>query len=955
MPASNVKPIRAPLGLLWKNLAIVGLYALAGLIGTSLPLPPGYPSPLWPSAGLGIAALLLGGQGCWPGVWLGSLLTNLWLDLSPTGAGLSALLASAETALAWLGIRLARPYLPGAQPAPGKEDGGGTNPDGSALPSQRVPADCQQGGCTSLDEISAQLRIDEQRDRFFALALDLFCIAGKDGYLHRINPAFSRTLGWSEEELLSRPFMAFVHPDDLGATQAEFERVRSGEVATDFENRYICKDGSFRWLTWKTLPQPGETWFATARDTTEQHLAAQQLKELNAQLEQRIGEHSQALVELQEKKEELRAVLDHLLDCVITLDCHGNIQGVNAASEQLLGYRPEELIGRNVSCLIAAPLRERHGDHLSRELEACGRRVIGSRVEVIGQHKDGHSISLELSASEYHVNGERFLIASLRDIRERKALIAKLTQAREDAEQANRAKSVFLAAMSHEIRTPMNGIIGLIDVLAQDNLNAYQADLVQTIRESSSNLLAIINDILDFSKIEAGKLAIERAPLNLAGLVDSLCNSLLALARSQGVVLNYSIAEDVPRWVKSDATRLRQIFYNLIGNALKFSGGRSERPGLVEVRVRLASADPLRVAIAVEDNGIGIAPENLRHLFTPFNQGESATNRRFGGTGLGLAICKRLVQMLHGEIAVASTPGKGSEFTVTLPFEAASAPAPADAGSPPAHPARRRPAADVSSPRILVAEDDAVNRKVVQQQLSILGYAFDMADDGAEALELWRQGSYDLLLSDLQMPNMDGYQLTASIRREEAGQSRMPILALTANALRSEAERALGAGMDEYLTKPILLGNLGDALERWLGREGQPMRPRPPAAHGAVEQTMLVDPAALCAQMGEDAELIREILDLYLDSLRTQSSQIREAFQHQDTHTIGSLAHSLKAASRSVGAVQLGQLCAELEQAARNGDEVALKHGIAAFAPLEKATAARIEQWLEESASASAE
>ncbi|MCC6075275.1 CHASE domain-containing protein [Pseudomonas sp. GCM10022188] len=686
-----------------------------------------------------------------------------------------------------------------------------------------------------------------------------------------------------------------------------------------------------------------------AERTEQLQTAAHQLNQLNAELQQRIEERGQALADLYAKQEEIRAVHDHLLECVVTIDSRGAIQSVNPAIETLLGYRPEELLGRNVSCLMGSPHSERHDGYLARYLLGGEQHVIGSSREVTARHKDGRPVEVELSVSEFSAHGERLFIGTLRDIREQRALIASLTQAREDAEQASRAKSAFLAAMSHEIRTPMNGVVGLIDVLAQDRLTPHQVDLVKAIREASGNLLGVIDDILDFSKIEAGRLEIELAPLQLAELVDNLCNTLKPLASSHGVALSHAIAADVPLWVTSDAMRLRQILYNLIGNAIKFSGGRREQSGRVEVQVRLAAQAPLRAIIEVADNGIGIAAEHLANLFAPFTQAETSTTRRFGGSGLGLAICRRLVTLLGGEIGVASTPGSGTRFSIELPLLPASAPAVADDSRPPSAgealaPALPGPQAP-SRRRILVVEDDTLNRKVIQQQLALLGYRFEMAGNGAEALAMWRAGDYDLILSDLHMPVMDGYQLAELVRREEAGQRRIPILALTANALRGEAARAHDAGMDEYLTKPIRLATLQASLERWLPG-AVPLRATA-AQESPGQPAPLFNPAALTALVGDDREMIGETLGDYAEALASLAGQLLEAFADDDLASVGALAHRLKSSSRAVGAARLGQLCATLEQAVKNGDGAALRRGIDEFAPLCTATAAGIGQLLE--------
>ncbi len=800
------------------------------------------------------------------------------------------------------------------------------------------------GSLILLNDISARIRAEEQHDRFFNLSLDLFCIASTDGHFKSVNPAFTRILGWSEEELLSRPLFDFVHPDDIPATRHELQRLAHNDSSTlGFENRHRCKDGSWRWLSWKALPQPGQLLFATARDMTEQHRAARQLTELNAELQRRIDERSQALTALEAKKEEIRAVLDHLLECVITIDCHGIVRGVNPAIEPLLGYTPEELLGRNVSCLMDSPLREQHDGYLARYLQSGERHIIGSSREVTGRHKNGTAVSLELSVSEYRIDGERLLLGTLRDIRERQALIASLTQAREDAEQASRAKSAFLAAMSHEIRTPMNGVIGLADVLAQDDLTLHQADLVKTIRDSAGNLLGIIDDILDFSKIEAGKLEIDLETLDFPALVEDQCRALMPLAAAKGVELGVDIDAAMPRWVRADPLRLRQILCNLVGNAIKFST-RERTPaagrGRVEVRARVGAAAPRQVVLEVQDNGIGIAAAHQHTLFTPFTQAESSTTRRFGGTGLGLAICKRLVDLMGGEIGVASDPGRGALFTVRLPLEPAAAPRETPTPAPPAAPAAPGSSRNY---RILVAEDDAVNRKVIQHQLALLGHRCETARDGAEALQMWRHAPYDLLLTDLHMPEMDGYQLAARIRREENGPQRTPILTLSANALRGEATRAQAAGIDEYLTKPIRLATLEAALARWLPRTSAATEPGDTTGQSG---DALLDEQALTCLIGDDRQMIAEILRDYAESLGLLAAQLEDACGYDDRAAIGAIAHRLKSSSQAVGALRLAQLCSELEQAANADDAATLARCAGEFRSLHTATRQHIEQRL---------
>ena len=787
---------------------------------------------------------------------------------------------------------------------------------------------------------------------------------------------------------------------------------------------------------------------------------------LNGDLERRVAERGAALDALHNREEEISAVLDNLLDCVITIDAHGIVRSANPAVERVLGFAADEVIGRNVSMLMPDPHRRGHDGYVERYLRTGEARIIGIGREVEGLHTDGRLIPLDLAITEYRVRGERLFIGTLRDIRERKRFIEELTQARSDAEQANRAKSAFLATMSHEIRTPMNGVIGMVEVLSHSKLSEHQSDLVKTIRESAATLLALIDDILDFSKIEAGRLLIERAPVSIADLVEGLCNSLVPVAARRGVDLALFISPEIPERVLSDDVRLRQVIYNLAGNAIKFSAGRPDRRGRVSIRAEVAESSPLRLAFRIADDGIGMAPETLKELFTPFTQAEVSTTRLFGGTGLGLAICKRLVDLMQGEIAVASTLGDGSIFTVTLPVEAApggTAHSFPDLGnldcivvaspnfnsddlraylehagarvylaadlndaaqrvsgttlSVVLHDAgsdgisademrgafafapnvrhllitrgwHRRPrmelasnvitldgdalrrqallravavAAGRASPEtfhetagkdaaneeqapptiaearalgrlILIAEDDDINQKVILQQLGLLGYSGEVAGNGVEALRLWREGNYALLLTDLHMPEMDGYALAETIRREELGRGRMPILALTANALRGEASRAKAAGMDEYLTKPVQLRLLKAALEKWLPKATPLIPPVPPVEeiHGEHGQSV-VDVEVLKGLVGDDEETVREFLADYLASARRLTAELRETCVANDTRKVGAIAHKLKSSSRSVGALALGDLCAEMENAGKAEDKAAIAQGLVRF------------------------
>jgi signal transduction histidine kinase/HPt (histidine-containing phosphotransfer) domain-containing protein/ActR/RegA family two-component response regulator len=639
----------------------------------------------------------------------------------------------------------------------------------------------------------------------------------------------------------------------------------------------------------------------------------------------------------------------------------------------------------------------------------------------------------------------------------------------ESAEAANRAKSAFLATMSHEIRTPMNGVIGMVEVLSHTHLLEHQADAVRTIRDSAFSLLGIIDDILDFSKIEAGRLELERSPVVVSDLVESVCDSLLPGAFDKEVELSLFVDPNVPERIWSDPTRLRQVLFNLAGNAIKFSAGRPELRGRVSIRVE-AENEAKCLVLHVADNGIGMSEETLARMFSSFTQAETSTTRRFGGTGLGLAISKRLITLMKGEISARSVLDVGSTFTVTLPFEAVQGSSgrsspdltnvecilvgpdsevadlraylePAGAQVYPAadlHAAARlatrldgpvvmrsmrhdrpsaesvdaafaatphlhhvlmvrgrqlrlRPAAanvvmldgncvrrsallravavaagrvspeladagdggdflaEAAGPTtvahariqgrlILIAEDDEINQKVILRQIELLGYAAEVAENGVEALRLWRAGRYGILLTDLHMPDMDGYALCQAIRREEAERGeawrpRMPILALTANALRGEAVRAEAVGMDDYLTKPLLLNLLKAALGTWLPHDhGETMPAELDLLPDAAAQPVrAVHVAVLEGLVGGDPALIRELLVEYRTSTAGMATELRTAYEAGETRKVADIAHKLKASSRSVGALELGDLCAELENACLTGKQRGIAQSMVRF------------------------
>ncbi len=530
------------------------------------------------------------------------------------------------------------------------------------------------------------------------------------------------------------------------------------------------------------------------------------------------------------------------------------------------------------------------------------------------------------------------------DITERKRI--------EDAAQsANQAKSEFLANMSHEIRTPMNGVIGMVDILQQTQMAPEQQRMLSTIANSSQTLLHILNDILDYSKIEAGKLAVERIPTPLREVAGSVLQLMHGPASAKNIALQLTVDPELPVSIYSDPTRLRQVLLNLIGNAIKFTlaePGKSASVTLTLEPSTLADNQAAVLLLRVRDSGIGMSAAEVEKLFAPFTQADASTARQFGGTGLGLSISHRLVALMGGQINVQSTPGVGSEFTVVLPLQEARMAAKASELTDRRLQVRANvPSADEAAKRgqlILLAEDNETNRDVLREQLRLLGYCAEMAEDGRVALEKWRSGRYALLLTDCHMPHMDGIELTATIRGSEAPGQRLPIIAITANAMQGESQRCLEAGMDDYLSKPLRLQELAPMLEKWL-----PLPIEPENASDLPENTpeSVATPAlpkgssgtfdiwnsdTLSQLVGNNHGMHQRLLERFLIKAREQVASIEAAALAGDAHKAGTVAHMLKSAARTVGVLALGELCQQIETAGHAGDApacTALAQGLA--------------------------
>ena len=791
-------------------------------------------------------------------------------------------------------------------------------------------------------------------------------------------------------------------------------------------------------------------------------------------------------------EQEFKDLLEFAPDAMVIIDQQAEIVRVNSQAVALFGWSRDELLGKKIEMLVPESRRCEHPASRDGFLDPPHIRTMGGGQPLLAQRKNGSEFPVEISLSPLQTEKGALVMGAIRDISERKraedelralnaelesrvrSRTAELNLAREEAEQANRAKSEFLAVMSHEIRTPMNGVVGMIDVLEQSRLDSEQRAVVKVAHESAYALLAIVNDVLDFSKIEAGQFLVDCEPMDVAAVLEGVCHTLDHLAAGKGAELLLFTDPAIPALVLGDAARLRQVLLNLLGNAIKFSSAAG-RPGRISVRVSLrrdGAQDGLEFCVA--DNGIGIDQETLSRLFAPFVQADASTTRRFGGTGLGLSISRGLVDLMGGQIAVHSELGKGATFSVRLPLRlpagtpAVGTPLPELAGlcclvlggeaysvddlstyleysgadvyrvadqdaahdwletcpsdrcivvvaddikacdeallrvGCPSRPdldvrfvvierGQRRglrakasdlvsldrnillrrlfvtavavvagrvapPDADALSPTIsgsarhdgaggrliLIAEDNEINQQVLLQQLALLGLQADVAPTGRAALDCWRRGHYALLLTDLHMPQMDGFELTLAIRQEEGGRRRLPIVALTANALKSEAIRCQEVGMDDFMSKPFRLDDLKAKLDKWLA---EPCAATPrrisggladagdslPAADPATGSAQFAfaekgradqpaDLAVLAALVGDNPAVIGQILAAFRESAVKAGLAIKQGLVNGQARAIADAAHTLKSGARSIGAERLGALCAEIEAHAETAD-----------------------------------
>ncbi len=669
--------------------------------------------------------------------------------------------------------------------------------------------------------------------------------------------------------------------------------------------------------------------------------SSEQLKRANEELEARVAERTRTLAQAEAR---MTAILRDAPDAIMVMDSRGTILAFNPAAERIYRCKADQAIGRKAMELF---ITQSDAKIIGNDLGAYvlqKHEWVGSTREARARRYDGTEFFVEYTLVDTRDEDFQFLTIYVRDITQRREDEQALRKAKETAEAASNAKSAFLATISHEIRTPMNAIMGTLELLGLSSLDLAQRDALRVLQESSESLLHLIDDVLDFSKIEAGKLEIATEAGSLQRVAEAVVNSYRSVSSRKGLVLRYDCDERVEAALSFDPLRVRQILGNFLSNAIKFT----ER-GSVAVGIRVVETDARTqtVLLVVRDTGIGIDKDTQQRLFQPFEQGDTATTRRYGGTGLGLAICKRLVDLMGGEVRISSEPGLGTTIAAELVLRIEDAlPQPAPAEARPEQSAART--ASGTALTILAIDDHPTNLHLLRQQLTRLGYNVLTAGTSGEAVRVLERHEVAAIVTDCQMPDMDGYEFARLVRAREYTDNlpRVPILAFTANSHPDALRICREAGMDGLVVKPASLTLLAAELKRLLGGGGRGAADRtiraegdPAAAEAAAIMRSPLD--AVMARLHDLSEGDTEQMETIIEEFSSASVEdidcIEVAFEARDLGSVWRFAHRLKGSLRTVGANQVARHAEDLGVAAADGDwDAAVQAGNTLRSELEK-------------------
>ena len=611
-------------------------------------------------------------------------------------------------------------------------------------------------------------------DAILNTSTDIICFIDINGHFKYVNSSFLEMTSYSESDLLLKTFFDFLDPKETLRVTKKITSLSKENQRVSFVSRYLNQDKSYKTISWKMLHiEKDNTLFVIGKDNTEENTLVKEVENIKMALDE------SAIVAITNQK--------------------GIITYVNDKFCDISKFNRKELIGKDHKIINS-------GYHSKKFIKNLWQTIASGNIwkgEIMNSAKDGSHYWVDTTiVPTLNDKGKPTQYTAIRaDITEKKKVEEDLIEAKKIADNSVKIKEEFLTNMSHEIRTPMNGIIGFTDLLLETDLNSEQDEFLGRIKKSSNTLLVLTNDILDLSKLEAGKLTFESIEFDLIDLIDQIIKMVEHNATKKGIELSLYIDSKCPRYIEGDPTRLNQVLLNLINNAVKFT---EEGEVNIYVKPKKEIGDSISIVFKIEDTGIGMSKAAQKVIFNSFTQARSDTTRKYGGSGLGLAIVKMIIAQKQGEINLDSTLGKGTIFTITIPFKKSDKKhVEGKSNSLLGTDNKKAKHFNLKNLKILLAEDNPMNQALAKSRLNSWNCKIDIADNGKIALEKLENNVYDLILMDIQMPELDGYQATAQIRKLKSPLCEIPIIAMTAHASSVDEEKALKAGMNDYISKPF--------------------------------------------------------------------------------------------------------------------------------------------------------